>query len=67
MEGPLREVPLYMWSLALTSFHLALQRLHDKAIEKRTGLKVKMEAEQQKQDLTDSKLLNEQQRSVLRE
>ena len=43
------------------------QRLHDHAIEKRTQLKVKMEAEQQQQDLTDSKLLNEQQRSVLRE
>ncbi len=42
------------------------QRLHDKAIEKRAGLKAKKEAEQQKQDLTDSKLLNEQQRSVLR-
>lgn len=44
-----------------------LQRLHDHAIEKRTHLKVKMEAEQQKQDLTDSTLLNEQQRSVLQQ
>jgi hypothetical protein len=43
-----------------------LQRLHEQAVEKRTALKVKMEAEQQTQDLTDSKLLNEQQRNVLR-
>ena len=43
-----------------------LQRLHDRAVERRTNLKVQMEAEQQSQDLTDSKLLNEQQRSVLR-
>lgn len=42
------------------------QRLHDQAIEKRTQLKVNMEAEQQMQDITDSKLFNEQQRSVLR-
>ena len=44
-----------------------LQRLHEQAVEKRTALKVQMEAEQQSQDLTDSKLLNEQQRNVLRE
>ena len=43
-----------------------LQRLHEQAVEKRTALKVKMEAEQQTQDLTDSKLLNEQQRNILR-
>ena len=42
------------------------QGLHDHAIEKRAQLKVKMEEEQQKQDLTDSKLCNEQQTSVLR-
>jgi len=36
-------------------------------VEKRAQLKVKMEKEQQTQDLTDSKLLNEQQRSVMRE
>lgn len=43
-----------------------LQRLHEQAVEKRTALKVQMEAEQQSQDLTDSKLLNEQQRNILR-
>ena len=43
-----------------------LQRLHEQAVEKRTALKVQMEAEQQSQDLTDSKLLNEQQRNMLR-
>ena len=43
------------------------QRLHDQAIERRTNLKVETEAEHQKQDLIDSKLLNEQHRSVLRE
>ena len=43
-----------------------LQRLHEQAVEKRTALKVKMEAEQQTQDLTDSKLLNEQQINTLR-
>ena len=44
-----------------------MQRLHDLSIEKRAQLKVGMEEEQQRQDLTDSKLCNEQQRSVLRE
>jgi len=44
-----------------------LQRLHDHAVEKRAQLKVKMEKEQQTQDLTDSKLLNEQQRSVMQQ
>ena len=42
------------------------QGLHDHVIEKRAQLKVRMEEEQQKQDLTDSKLCNEQQTSVLR-
>jgi hypothetical protein len=44
-----------------------LQRLHDLSIEKRAQLKVGMEEEQQRQDLTDSKLCNEQQRSVLQQ
>ena len=43
-----------------------VQGLHDHAIEKRSQLKFRMEEEQQKQDLTDSKLCNEQQTSVLR-
>ena len=45
---------------------MVFQGLHDHAIEKRAQLKVKMEEEQQKQDLTDSKLCNQQQTSVLR-
>ena len=44
-----------------------LQKLHERAVEKRTALKVQMESEQQMQDLTDSQLLNEQQRSIMRE
>ena len=43
-----------------------LQRLHDQAVEKRSALKTQMESEQQTQDLTDSKLLNEQQRQIIR-
>ncbi len=42
-----------------------LQNLHDRAVERRSALKVQMESEQQSQDLTDSKLMNEQQRSIL--
>ena len=42
-----------------------LQKLHDRAVERRSALKVQMESEQQSQDLTDSKLLNEQQRSIM--
>jgi hypothetical protein len=44
-----------------------LQGLHDHSIEKRAQLKVRMEEEQQKQDLTDSKLCNQQQTSVLQQ
>ncbi len=44
-----------------------LQKLHDRAVERRSALKVQMESEQQSQDLTDSKLLNEQQRSIMSE
>lgn len=44
-----------------------LQTLHDRAVERRSALKVQMESEQQSQDLTDSKLMNEQQRSILSE
>ena len=45
---------------------VVFQGLHDHSIEKRAQLKVRMEEEQQKQDLTDSKLCNQQQTSVLR-
>ncbi len=44
-----------------------LQMLHDRAVERRSALKVQMESEQQSQDLTDSKLRNEQQRNILSE
>lgn len=44
-----------------------LQNLHDRAVERRSALKVQMESEQQSQDLTDSKLRNEQQRNILSE
>ena len=44
-----------------------LQTLHDRAVERRSALKVQMESEQQSQDLTDSKLRNEQQRNILSE
>ena len=43
-----------------------LEKLHDRAVERRSALKVQMESEQQSQDLTDSKLINEQQRNILR-
>ena len=41
------------------------QGLQDQAVEKRSKLKVAMDAEQQQQDLTDYKLHNEQQQNAI--
>eukprot|EP00731_Ephydatia_muelleri_P029544 Em0021g67a len=44
-----------------------LQGLQDQAVEKRSKLKVAMDAEQQQQDLTDYKLHNEQQQNAIKQ